>query len=292
MKHEYSLAHLTVLSLTPPQLVDVAARVGYDYVGLRMTRVTPDEVLYDLARDRALMRETKARLADTGIAVLDVELFRMDPALGAEHFLRGARCGRRARRAARHRPAARSRSRARDRTLRPAVRSRETARHLRQPRVSALDRDGNLAEAARVVRAVNRPNAGILVDMLHFGRSDSIARRARAIAARVVPLRARLRRGEGSAADAGRHHPHGARRAAVSRRGRDRRREILARLPQDIPYALEIPRVTLTRAVGPGGSRTPRSRSSRRAISTIRPASAGARRTSASALRTTATVTK
>ena len=61
MKHDYSLAHLTALSLTPPQLVDVAARTGYRYVGLRMTRVTPDEVLYDLARDRALMKETKAR---------------------------------------------------------------------------------------------------------------------------------------------------------------------------------------------------------------------------------------
>jgi len=41
MKHEYSLAHLTVLSLTPPQVVDAAARAGYQYVGLRMTRVTP-----------------------------------------------------------------------------------------------------------------------------------------------------------------------------------------------------------------------------------------------------------
>ncbi len=33
MKHDYSLAHLTALSLTPPQLVDVAARTGYRYVG-------------------------------------------------------------------------------------------------------------------------------------------------------------------------------------------------------------------------------------------------------------------
>ena len=56
MKHDYSLAHLTVLSLTPPQVVDVAARAGYRYVGLRMTRVTPDEVLYDLARDRVRAR--------------------------------------------------------------------------------------------------------------------------------------------------------------------------------------------------------------------------------------------
>ena len=59
MKHEYSLAHLTVLSLTPPQLVDVAARTGYEYVGVRITRVTPQEVLYDLARDRTLVEFVK-----------------------------------------------------------------------------------------------------------------------------------------------------------------------------------------------------------------------------------------
>ena len=55
MRHDYSLAHLTVLSLTPPQVVDVAARTGYRYVGLRVTRVTPDEVLYDLETDTFLV---------------------------------------------------------------------------------------------------------------------------------------------------------------------------------------------------------------------------------------------
>ena len=87
MKHDYSLAHLTVLSLSPPEVVDVAARAGYRYVGLRLTRVTPEEVLYDLAHDRALMKATKARLADTGIDVHDVELFRMDPSLDAQGFI-------------------------------------------------------------------------------------------------------------------------------------------------------------------------------------------------------------
>ena len=48
MKHDYSLAHLTVLSLSPPQVVEVAARAGYRYASLRMTRVTAAEPLYDL----------------------------------------------------------------------------------------------------------------------------------------------------------------------------------------------------------------------------------------------------
>src|SRR5690349_2562174 len=86
MRHACSLAHLTALALTPVELIDVAARTGYDYVGLRLTRVTPTEPLYDLAHDRALMRETKARLAATGVGVWDVELFRIDPTLTADDF--------------------------------------------------------------------------------------------------------------------------------------------------------------------------------------------------------------
>ena len=32
----FSLAHLTVLSLAPPEMIDVAARCGYGSVGLRL----------------------------------------------------------------------------------------------------------------------------------------------------------------------------------------------------------------------------------------------------------------
>jgi len=35
-RHDYSLAHLTALSLSPPELVDAAAAAGYRYVGVRM----------------------------------------------------------------------------------------------------------------------------------------------------------------------------------------------------------------------------------------------------------------
>ena len=220
MRHEYSLAHLTVLSLAPPQLVDVAARTGYEYVGVRITRVTPDEVLYDLARDRALMRETKARLADTGVAVLDVELFRMDPALEPEHFL--PELDATAELGAQHIIAQlpdpdRERATARFARLCDLAPQRGIFVSLEFPHWTET---GTLAEAARVVRAVNRSNAGILVDMLHFGRSRFEPGRAREVAARMVPLRARLRRGDRGAADDGGDHPHRARRAAVPGRRR------------------------------------------------------------------------
>ena len=251
MSHDDSLAHLTVLSLTPPQLVDVAARTGYDYVGMRITRVTPEEVLYDLARDRALMRETKARLADTGLAVLDVELFRMDPSLEPEHFVPELHAT--AELGARHIIA----------QLPDPDRERATARFARLCELAnplgisvSLEfphwtETGNLAEAARVVRAVDRPNAGILVDMLHFGRSDS-----------GLDELAKLPREWfrfAHVCDAAREVP--STMAGIIRTARDERlfpgeggmpiREILARMPQNIPYALEIPKVAMTRAIGP-----------------------------------------
>ena len=251
MKHDYSLAHLTVLSLSPPQVVDVAARTGYRYVGLRMTRVTPDEVLYDLARDRALMRETKARLADTGVAMLDGELFRMDPTLEPESFLPELEAT--AELGAHHLIA----------QLPDPDRERATARFARLCDLAkplgifvSLEfphwtETGNLDTATKVVRAVNRSNAGILVDMLHFGRSDSSLDE-------LVKLPREWFR-FAHVCDAAKEVPPTM--AGIIRTARDERqfpgeggidvRGIVACLPQDIPYALEIPHVALTKAVGP-----------------------------------------
>jgi sugar phosphate isomerase/epimerase len=251
MRHEYSLAHLTVLSLAPPQLVEVAARTGYEYVGVRITRVTPQEVLYDLARDRALMRETKARLGDTGVAVLDVELFRLDPHVEPEHFVpeldAAAELG------AAHIIAQlpdpdRERATTRFARLCTLAQRRGLGVSLEFPHWTET---GTLAEATRVVRAVNRANAGILVDMLHFGRSrsslDELAKLPREWF-RFVHV-----------CDAAIEVPPTI--EGIIRTARDERqfpgegglpiREILARMPGDIPYALEIPRAALTKAVGP-----------------------------------------
>ena len=251
MTREYSLAHLTVLSLTPPQLVDVAARTGYDGVGVRMTRVTPDEVLYPLATDRALRKETMARVADTGVRIHDIELLRMDPTLDADHFLPCLEAG--AELGARHAIA----------QLPDPDRERATERFARlcdlaKPLGIFISLEfphwtetGNLAEATKVVRAVNRSNAGILIDMLHFGRSDSSQEEL----ARLPREWFRF----AHVCDAAKEMPPTM--AGIIRTARDERlfpgeggiavREILSCLPSDIPYALEIPKVAMTKAVGP-----------------------------------------
>lgn len=251
MKHDYSLAHLTVLSLTPPQVVDVAARTGYRYASLRMTRVTAAEPLYDLARDRALLKETKARLDDTGIDVLDVELFRMDPKLGADDF--AAELNATAELGATNIIA----------QLPDPERERATERFgrlcdLAKPLGIFVNLEfphwtetGTLAEAARVVRAVNRSNAAILVDMLHMARSGSSCDDLRKLPREWFRF--------AHVCDAEKECPPTL--EGIIRTARDERlfsgegtidvRGILACLPDDIPYSLEIPRVALTRAVGP-----------------------------------------
>ena len=251
MRHDYSLAHLTVLSLTPPEVVDVAARTGYRYVSLRLTRVTPDEPLYDLAHDRLLMKETKARLHATGLKVLDVELFRMDPTLEPESFIpvleATAELGARLIIAQLPDPD-RERATARFARLCDLAKPLGIFVSLEFPHWTDT---GNLAAAAKVVRAVGKDNAGILVDTLHFARSNSNPEDLAKLPAewfRFVHV-----------CDAPKEVPPTA--EGIIRTARAERlfpgeggidvRGILDRLPQNIPYSLEIPRLTMSKAVGP-----------------------------------------
>src|SRR5262245_1683572 len=80
MPRPISLAHLTVLDTTPPELVSVAAAAGFRTIGIRLT-ATPSVGVppYDCMSDGPLLRETIARLADTGVSVLDTEFLRFEP---------------------------------------------------------------------------------------------------------------------------------------------------------------------------------------------------------------------
>ena len=251
MKHEYSLAHLTVLSVPPPQLVEIAARAGYEYASIRVTRVTTAEPLYDLARDAPLMRETRARIAATGVQVHDIELFRMDgrtePEQLAPELEAAARLG--AKRIIAQLPDP-DRGRAADHfgRLCDMADAYGIFVGLEFPHWTET---GTLAAAASILKATARPNAGILVDMLHMGRSGSSLEELRSLPRewfRFVHV-----------CDAEKEIPPTMER--VLRTAREERlfpgegsidvRGILASLPPDIPYSLEIPRATLTNAIGP-----------------------------------------
>src|SRR2546423_851403 len=79
-RRQVSLAHLTVLDTTPPELVAAAAAAGFRTIGIRLT-ATPSVGVppYDILHEGPLLRETLRRLADTGVSVLDTEFLRFEP---------------------------------------------------------------------------------------------------------------------------------------------------------------------------------------------------------------------
>ncbi|MFL6851063.1 MAG: sugar phosphate isomerase/epimerase family protein, partial [Sphingomicrobium sp.] len=82
---QYSLAQLTVLDASPPELIRLAREAGYDFVGLRLLEVTGGDA-WPLATDAQLMREAKAAMSAYEIGVLDVELVRLTPEIRIEEL--------------------------------------------------------------------------------------------------------------------------------------------------------------------------------------------------------------
>ncbi|WP_392566350.1 sugar phosphate isomerase/epimerase [Utexia brackfieldae] len=91
------LAALTVLDVSPANQVIVAAEAGYTHVGLRLIPATPTEPVYATVGNTPLIREVEQRLKETGIKVLDIEIFRLKPDTRVINFLpvleTGARLG-------------------------------------------------------------------------------------------------------------------------------------------------------------------------------------------------------
>lgn len=172
MKQEYSLAHLTVMGLAPPELVYVAARAGYDYVSPRLIYMgLPGEPNWALAEKPEMLRRTRTALAATGVRVHDVELARIlmdvepesyEPAiavaaeLGARAVLSSIWTGDPAMVVDKF-----------GRLCDLAARYGLTV-DLEPVPVAAVT---NLAQALDVLRAVKRDNAGLMIDTHHFHRA-------------------------------------------------------------------------------------------------------------------------
>jgi 4-hydroxyphenylpyruvate dioxygenase len=249
-EHDYSLAHLTALSLSPPELVEAAADAGYRYVGLRLTRVTPIEPHYPLATDPALMRTTKVRLAATGVEVLDIELARIGPDENPADLQRVLEAG--AELGARHVIA----------QLPDPDRNRKIDRYaqlcqMARPLGLTVDLEfpswtetPDLTEATRVLRAADQPNAGLLIDLLHFARSGSSVADLRDLPAEWFHF-AHVCDAPPGVPSAKEDLIHTARfeRLYPGEGGIDID-GILAALPPGLPYALEIPRAQLVAQIG------------------------------------------
>lgn len=170
-RRSLSLAALTVLDVSPPEQVRIAALTGYSHVGIRLLPATPDDPDYDMLGDTRTLRETLAALRDTGIRVSDVEIVRLTPDFSLD-------------------------------ALRPFL---ETAARLEAQQVLVAGNDDNLprcaenlatlaqageaygltmnlepmpwthlptlASAQKLIAASGQRNVGILVDAIHFWRA-------------------------------------------------------------------------------------------------------------------------
>lgn len=85
MTRRFCLSYLT-LELSPPETATIAAEAGFDAIGLRMMPALNGGQAFPLMTDRALLTATERRLAETGIALLDVEIARIDGHHGVDDW--------------------------------------------------------------------------------------------------------------------------------------------------------------------------------------------------------------
>ena len=167
MTRQIALAALTCIELAPPDLVSVAAAADYDGVGFRLIPVAGQTLpAFDL-------RELENRLADTDLAVLDVEVFRLSPETRIGDFEPAM--------------ATAARLRATDILVHGAdpdesrlIESFGALCDLAQryglsanlepmPWVEA----STVPKAKRIIQAARKGNAALLVDPIHFYRADN-----------------------------------------------------------------------------------------------------------------------
>jgi sugar phosphate isomerase/epimerase len=169
---KFSLAHLTVLGCAPPEMTYIAARAGYDFVSFRLIYMgLPGEANYDLAHNPEMLRQTKTALASTGLALHDIEVARIDDGLDPRKFVPAMEVA--AELGGKHVLAS---IWAKDRNF--SIDCFGQLCDLAKPLGLTVQLEfvtfttcKTLADAMAVLRAANRPNSGVLVDMLHFSRS-------------------------------------------------------------------------------------------------------------------------
>lgn len=247
----YSLAYLTANASTVPEAIAIAAELGYGFVGLRLQPNTPGSPFQSFIDDAVIRREALARLADTGVQVFDLEIIRIgetfDPAV--------------------HRPLLEAGAALKARAV--LVAADDTDEHrlaqnfarlceFMQPYGMTADLEfmpwtgvKNARDAMRVVGLAGTPkNAGILVDALHFGRSETSLADIAAIPHGLLHY-AQMCDGQ-----AGLHFTieeliHTARQEReLPGEGTIDLRGLFAALPPDTPVSVEVPNMQRTKVLG------------------------------------------
>jgi len=249
MDRSISLAALTVLELSPPDMVSCAAQAGYTHLGLRLLPVLPQFPLqYPVIGDASMIREIQRRLADSGISILDVEFIRLEPDTRVADLVpmleAGAGFGARHVLAAGNDPDER-RLAERFAELCDAAAPFGLAVNLEPIPLMQLR---TLGQAARLLGAADRPNCGIVIDPIHFDRSgerlENIAQIPRKWLHYMQFCDAPAERPD----LAGIQHQARFERLPPGEGGLDLP-GILRALPRDLPIGLEVPMTALARTV-------------------------------------------
>jgi len=256
------IAHLTLLALSPPELVTTAAEAGFDFVGVRVKAVTDGEHQYPMSPGSPMSRETRLRLSDTGLTVRDVEFLQLRPQTGADDWMPALEAG-----------AALGASTFSvvgvdpDRSRLTATLARLTADAAPygiRPTLEPISYQpvSRVADAAAIARAAG---AAVLLDALHVQRGGSSIEDVRALEPALVPcvqicdgplaapeslaLPARLPLG--MTADGSVLQVEARALREVPGEGEFPLTELLAAVPRDTPISVEVPNATLTASLSP-----------------------------------------
>jgi len=173
----YSLAHLTLIDCSAPELIYIAARAGYDAVSLRFIPMHVPGEFANRPEDKPLVSATKAALKTTGLKVLDIEIARITEECDPKSFEPALELG--------------GEIGAKRLIMSAWTQTRDDRNFLIDCYADTCDiaaqygltvdlefpsfsRLRTLDEALDIVRAADRPNGGILVDTLylHLSRVD------------------------------------------------------------------------------------------------------------------------
>ena len=175
MPHQFSLAHLTILGCSPPEMTYIAARAGYDFVSLRLIPMGVPGETACLPEDKEMIKRTKTAMDETGVKLLDLELARILPEIDPKTYVPAMEVA--AELGARHMISSAWTTSRTDQNF--IVERYAEICDLAKPFGLTVDlefpsfsRLNSLQEAADIVRAADRSNGGILVDTLyiHFSK--------------------------------------------------------------------------------------------------------------------------
>ncbi len=251
MPRKFSLAYLTTAPMLPPEVLELAAGLGYDAVGLRALPAVPGgNDTSPLITDKALLRETRRALQATGIPVFDMEIVRLNAAFTVAEFapfldVCGA-LGAKAILVAGDDPD-------------EARLTQSFAAFCAAARPYGLTADlepmpwtkiPNVATALRILEAAGAGNGGLLVDALHTARSSTTLADVRAIPrARINYIQLCDAPAEIPTTLEGLLHTARAERLLPGDGGLPLQ-ALLEALPADVPVSLEIPNDVMRANIG------------------------------------------